>query len=82
MAKLTGGPTTEFFSGRLATIFGLSGFARSTINTESFPGGETTALPLSNPNFSSSPTIMNGAARAAVTPSTTPIMVTSLSVMC
>ena len=46
IARFTGGPTTEFFSGRLATIFGLSGFARSTTNTESSPGGDTTALPL------------------------------------
>jgi hypothetical protein len=45
MSRFTGGPITEFFSGRLATIFGLSGSARSTINTESFPGGENTGFP-------------------------------------
>jgi hypothetical protein len=57
MSRLTGGPTTEFFSGRLATIFGSSGFARSTINTESLPAGDSTTLPSSsNSTFSSLPT--------------------------
>jgi len=31
MARLTGGPTTEFFNGKEARIRGLSGSARSTI---------------------------------------------------
>ena len=44
MARLTGGPTTEFFSGRLATIFGFIGSARSTISTESRPGGDSDGL--------------------------------------
>ena len=81
MSRLTGGPTTEFFSGRLATILGSSGLATSTISTESLPAGEMIALPLLKVSFSSSPTIINGAARAAVTPSTTPIMVANLSVL-
>ena len=34
IATLTGGPTTEFLSGRLATVFGLSGSARSRITTQ------------------------------------------------
>jgi hypothetical protein len=63
MSRLTGGPTTEFLSGRLATIFGLMGSARSTISTESLPGGDSTGLPLSSQScFSSLPTIMKGAA--------------------
>ena len=67
MARLTGGPTTEFFSGRVATIFGLSGLARSRITTESLPAGERTVLPLSSHStFSSLPTIRKGAARRAV----------------
>ena len=39
MAKLTGGPITEFLSGMLATTFGFSGLARSRISTVSFPAG-------------------------------------------
>src|SRR5262245_32348667 len=63
IATLTGGPTTEFFSGRLATIFGLSGSARSRITTESFPAGDTIGLPWSShKSFSSLPTMRNGAA--------------------
>src|SRR5258708_3900409 len=63
MARLTGGPTTEFFSGRLTTIFGLSGLATSRITTESFPAGDTIGLPWSShKSFSSLPTIRNGAA--------------------
>src|SRR5262249_3469462 len=63
IARLTGGPTTEFLSGRLATIFGLSGSATSRITTESFPAGDTIGLPWSShKSFSSLPTISNGAA--------------------
>jgi hypothetical protein len=65
----------------LATIFGSSGSAKSTIKTESFPGGDKTGLPsLSHRIFSSSPTIMNGAARAAVTPRMMPSAAASFSV--
>src|SRR5207237_423374 len=46
IARFTGGPTTEFFSGRLATIFGFIGSARSTISTESLPTGDSTGFPL------------------------------------
>src|SRR6266436_9168758 len=38
MSRLTCGPMTEFFSAKLATIFGASGSARSTISTESHSG--------------------------------------------
>ena len=69
MATLTGGPTTEFFSGRFATIFGFSGSARSTISTESFPAGDMIGLPSSShSSFSSFPTIMSGAACATLSP--------------
>ena len=69
MATLTGGPTTEFFSGRFATIFGFSGSARSTISTESFPAGDMIGLLLSSHNsFSSFPTIISGVACATLTP--------------
>src|SRR5579864_2224474 len=65
ISRLTGGPTTEFSSGRVATILGSSGLARSTIRTESLPGGERTFLPSSSHrSFSSRPTIMNGLAWA------------------
>src|SRR5882672_8282670 len=61
IATLTGGPTTEFFSGREATIFGLSGSATSTIRTWSLPGAARIGLPSSShSSFSSRPTIMNG----------------------
>ena len=63
MSTLTGGPTTEFSSGRVATILGFSGLARSTIRTESLPGRERIVLPSSSHvTFWSMPTIMNGAA--------------------
>src|SRR5262249_49000941 len=63
IARLTGGPTIEFFSARLTTIFGLSGSARSRITTESLPAGDTIGLPWSShKSFSSLPTISNGAA--------------------
>src|ERR1051326_60839 len=69
MSRLTGGPITEFLSGRLATIFGLSGSARSTISTESLPAGDRTTLPASSQiSFSSLPTIIKGAACAASAP--------------
>ena len=69
MSRLTGGPTIEFLSGRLATIFGFIGSARSTISTESLPAGEITGLPASSHRtFSSLPTIMKGAARAGASP--------------
>src|SRR5260370_36270790 len=62
MARLTGGPTSEFLSGRLATIFGPSGLARSTISTESLPGDDRICLPLEyHSSFSSLPAIRNGA---------------------
>jgi len=61
MATFTGGPTTEFLSGRLATIFGASGLARSRITTESLPGADRIVSPfLSHRTFSSLPTIANG----------------------
>src|SRR5262249_25373545 len=63
IARLTGGPTTEFLSCRFVTIFGASGFARSTIRMESLPAGDRTGFPASSHTiFSSFPTIMNGAA--------------------
>src|SRR5262245_14532925 len=69
MARLTGGPTIEFFNGRFATILGVSGSARSTISTESFPAGDMTGLPLSShSSFSSFPTIISGAACARLSP--------------
>src|SRR6202790_5342468 len=65
MSRLTGGPTTEFCSGRLAAILGFSGSARSTIRTWSLPGKDKTVLPSSShKTFSSRPTIMNGLAWA------------------
>src|SRR6202041_790235 len=69
ISRLTGGPTTEFSSGSVATIFGFSGLARSTIRTESLPGADSTVLPSSSHvTFSSMPTIMNGLAQAVLTP--------------
>src|ERR1019366_521416 len=66
MSRLVGGPTIEFSSGSETTIFGASGFARSTISTASSPVGLTIGLPCASvPGFSSSPTIMKGAARTA-----------------
>src|SRR4051812_15319508 len=65
MSTLTGGPTIEFFRGRVATIFGSSGLARSTIRTVSLPGADSTVFPSSShQTFSSLPTIMNGLAYA------------------
>src|SRR5260370_9752483 len=65
IATLTGGPTSEFFSGRDATMFGLSGSATSTIRTWSLPGADRIGLPSSShSSFSSRPTIMNGFAYA------------------
>src|SRR5205823_9701306 len=65
MSRFTGGPTIEFFSGRLATILGLSGLARSTSRTWSLPGADRTGFPSSShKSFSSMPTIMNGLAFA------------------
>src|SRR5262249_35256910 len=53
----------EFLSCRFVTIFGASGFARSTIRIESLPAGDRTGFPASSHTiFSSFPTIMNGAA--------------------
>src|SRR5947209_19459803 len=68
MSRLTGGPTIEFFSGRLAMIFGSSGLARSTISTESLPGADKTVFPSSaHQTFSSLPTIMNGLPKPRLT---------------
>ena len=65
MARLVGGPTIEFSSCKVATIFGASGFARSMICTLSLPVGEMIGLPWSSQRiFSSLPTIMNGLAWA------------------
>src|SRR5206468_268811 len=62
MARLVGGPTIEFISGRLATIFGASGLLMSTMEMESLPGGRRIVLPvLSNANLSSLPMIMSWA---------------------
>src|ERR1700722_1791505 len=67
MSRLTSGPTTEFSSGSVATILGLSGLARSTIMTVSLPGKDMIGLPSPSHNtFSSQPTIMNGLACAMV----------------
>src|SRR3954451_1482063 len=64
MSRLTGGPTMEFLSGKVGTILGSSGLARSTISTESLPGADNTVFPSSShQTFSSLPTIMNGLAR-------------------
>src|SRR5580700_4768527 len=78
ISTLTGGPTTEFSSGRVATILGLSGLARSTIRTESLPGKARIVLPSSSHvTFSSMPTIMNGLAQAVLTPAPHSIAVAS-----
>ena len=78
MSTLTGGPTTEFSSGSVATILGLSGLARSTIRTESLPGADKIVLPSSSHvTFSSMPTIMNGLAWAQVRPAPHSIAVAS-----
>ena len=68
IAMLTGGPTIEFSSFRLTTIFGSSGFARSKITTVSLPVGLTMGFPCASgpPGFSSLPTIMKGAADAGM----------------
>ena len=67
IARFTGGPMIEFFRGRLATILGASGSARSTMTTLSRPGAERTPLPSSSQmSFSSFPTIRYGAAYAEV----------------
>ena len=67
MARFIGGPTMEFSSCSVATIFGASGCARSTIRTVSWPVGLTTGLPCASvPGFSSLPTIMKGAALAGI----------------
>ncbi len=59
IARLVGGPTTEFSSFSEATTFGSSGFARSKITTVSLPVGLTIGLPWASvPGFSSLPTIM------------------------
>src|SRR5712664_2388085 len=69
MSRLTGGPTIEFFRGRVATILGASGLARSTIRTVSLPLGDRTVFPSSShQTFSSLPTIMNGFAEARLRP--------------
>src|SRR5258708_3767027 len=58
MAKFTGGPNTEFINGRLATIFGSSGWLISKMVTLSLPGGENMGLPLSSQKtLASIPTI-------------------------
>src|SRR6185437_13985818 len=65
MARLTGGPTTVFISGRLATTRGLARSLMSMIDTVSLPGGLTTGLPvLSQPCFSSLPLMMSCACAA------------------
>ena len=48
MARLVGGPTIEFSSCKVATIFGVIGFAISMICTVSLPVGETIGLPWSS----------------------------------
>ena len=45
IARLVGGPTTEFSSFSETTTFGSSGFARSKITTLSLPVGLTIGLP-------------------------------------
>src|SRR3989442_5647882 len=67
MARLTGGPTMVFMSGRETRIFGASGSVpTSMIATESRPGGPMTALPdASQLCFSSRPTIISSRFPAA-----------------
>src|ERR1700761_3012787 len=64
MARLVGGPTKEFSSFNVATIFGASGLATSTTSTVSLPVGLTIGLPWASvpPGFLSLPMIMKGAA--------------------
>src|SRR6266704_1135281 len=58
MARFTGGPNTEFISGRLATIFGSSGWRISKMVTLSLPGGENMGFPFSSQKtLASMPTI-------------------------
>src|SRR5580704_14381602 len=72
MATFTGGPTTEFFRAKLATILGASGFARSRITTESLPGADRIVSPfLSHRTFSSLPTIAKGWACRELAPART-----------
>src|SRR5262245_440564 len=59
MARLVGGPNTEFIRGKLATMRGASRVVMSTMVTRSFPGGKSWILPASSHvTFSSMPTIM------------------------
>src|ERR1700731_17624 len=60
MARLTGGPTTVFISGRLATMRGLARSLMSMIETVSWPGGLLICLPAaSQVCFSSLPLRMS-----------------------
>ena len=57
IARLVGGPTTEFISGIVALMRGAPGLERSITLKVSWPGSRTIGLWFSIPFFSSLPTI-------------------------
>src|SRR5215831_19284918 len=48
MARLVGGPNSEFIRGKVPTIRGASRWLISTMTTASFPGGRETCFPASS----------------------------------
>src|SRR5215510_10458521 len=59
MARFTGGPNTEFISGRAVTSRGFSRLLMSRMATASLPGGENSSLPSASQNtLLSIPTII------------------------